>query len=100
MLHHVVLFALDGFDSQDSKRAHLHTLRTALEALPELITPLVRLEVHLNDNPHESYDLMLTAEVTDLAALAEYAAHPEHVRVVNQLIKPYLKQRACIDYVK
>ncbi len=99
MLHHIVLFALEGFASTDEKQAHLLKIKEALEALPKAIPALHSMSVVLNINPSEPFDLALTAIVDSLATLPDYASHPEHVRVVADLIKPYLYQRACIDYL-
>lgn len=98
MLNHVVLFAFDGFESAEHKASHLAEIKAQLEALPSCISALHDMRVVLNENPAESYDLMLTAVVDSLATLPDYAGHPEHVRVVVDYIKPYLRQRACVDF--
>ena len=30
--------------------------------------------------------------------IAVYAKHPEHVRVADTYVRPYVKDRACLDY--
>lgn len=97
MLHHVVLFALEGFATESEKAEHLLLIKQELEALPKLIPDLHTMLVEFNINTNEPYDIMLTATVDDLLALEQYAAHPEHIRVVSQYIKPYIKYRACVD---
>lgn len=98
MLHHWVLFALEGFESQEQKQEHLHICKQSLEALVADIPELVEMRVHLNENPAESYDFALEAIVASMADLSAYALHPKHQRIVKDLIKPYLKSRACIDF--
>lgn len=100
MLQHLVLFSLEGFASAEAKAEHLQRTKQALEALSTACPELQKITVMLNENPKESYDLALIAEVESLEALALYAAHPEHVRIVEEYLKPYLKSRACIDYSK
>lgn len=98
MLRHIVLFALEGFESPEQRAAHLEHIKRSLERLPEVIAPLESLSVHLNENPAEAYDFALEAIVPSLEELPAYAQHPEHLRIVQELIKPYLKQRACVDF--
>lgn len=100
MLHHIVLFAFDGFTSDAEKAAHLQSIKKELEVLPSSIPALNALEVFINENPNEQYDLMLEARVSDMDALNAYANHPDHQRIVRELIKPYLRSRACVDYYK
>ena len=33
-------------------------------------------------------------------ALKGYAVHPEHVKVADNLVRPYTKTRACFDYIE
>lgn len=100
MLTHLVLFGLKGFDSAEQKDQHIQRIKQALEALPQSITALHQLEVITNENPNESYDFALSAQVENLDALKAYAEHPEHERIVQELIRPYLSSRACIDYTR
>ncbi len=100
MLHHIVLFALEGFDSSEHKATHLAQVKEALEGLPALIPALRGMSVELNENASEAFDFALCAQVDSLATLPDYADHPEPQRLVRELIKPYLKARACIDYTR
>lgn len=98
MLHHWVLFALDGFDSLEQKKQHLLLCKESLEALVSQIPELVDMKVHINQNPAESYDFALEAIVGSMENLAIYAGHPKHQTIVQESIKPYLKSRACVDF--
>lgn len=98
MLKHIVLFSLVDFDTSEAKQAQLSIIKQELEALPSLIPALHSLEVALNENPAESYDFALTAVVDSLETLPDYANHPEHIRVAQTVIKPYVRARACVDF--
>lgn len=98
MIKHIVLFALEGFSSDEAKAQHLGDLKVALEGLVGQIDSLMRMEVYLNENPREQYDLMLEAVTASMDDLASYSAHPLHQEIVARLIKPYLKARACVDF--
>lgn len=98
MLNHIVMFALEGFTDQEHRQRHLALIKTELEGLLHTIPALRGMNVAINENPQESYDLILISQVDSLDTLSEYAQHPEHVRIATELIRPYLKARACVDY--
>lgn len=98
MLKHIVLFTLESFENEQIRSSHLQLIKRELEALPKLIPSLKSLSVALNENPEETYDFALIAELTSLSELKLYAQHPEHLRIVANYIKPYLKARACVDF--
>lgn len=41
---------------------------------------------------------MLDSLFEDEASLKEYAVHPEHVAVADGKVRPYTKNRVCLDY--
>ncbi len=95
MIRHIVTFKFKGNPSQ--RKAVAQSFRDALIALPAQIPQLKRLEVGINENPGESWDLVLIAEAETLADVAVYSAHPAHVAAV-QLIAGHKADRACVDY--
>lgn len=95
MIKHVVSFRLSGSD--EIRRQKAESFKAALMALPGQIECLKGLEVGINCNPNEKWDLVLIAEVENMVALAEYAAHPLHQEAVA-IIKDCLEERACVDF--
>lgn len=95
MVKHIVTFKFSGTDA--SRRDAAEKFRDALIALPEKIDCLVSMEVGINENPAESWDLVLTAVVPTLSDVAVYACHPAHVGAAA-LVKPVIESRACVDY--
>jgi len=72
--------------------------KAAIEALPQKIDALDAVEVGVNAGPAEgNWNIVLTAVCASYDALAAYSAHPEHIACVA-IIKPYIAQRACVDY--
>lgn len=55
------------------------------------------MEVGINENPSETWDLALTAIVPTMADVEVYAKHPAHVAAAS-LVKPQIESRACVDY--
>ncbi len=55
------------------------------------------MEVGINENPAEDWDVVLTAVVPAMADVATYANHPAHVAAAS-LLAGHKEARACVDY--
>lgn len=73
------------------------SFREALVQLPYVISELKSIEVGINENPVEKWDMCLTACVESMEDVAVYSAHPAHQNAVA-IIRDHLMQRACVDY--
>lgn len=95
MVKHIVTFKLTGTPQE---RLDVSTrFKSALEALPEQIDVLKSIEVGINANPAESWDVVLTAIVDKMADVEVYAKHPAHVAAAG-LLAGHKADRACVDY--
>ncbi|MBD5194344.1 MAG: Dabb family protein [Bacteroides sp.] len=95
MVKHIVTFKLTG--SPEERLQVARNFKEALEALPEQIDVLESIEVGINENPSEEWDVVLTAIVPSMADVAIYANHPAHVAAAG-LLKGHKADRACVDY--
>ena len=95
MVKHIVTFQFEGSPKERFDIAC--KFRDALITLPEQIEQLRSIEVGINENPSESWDLVLTAVADSLSDVAIYSAHPAHQAAVA-LIAGHKKARACVDY--
>lgn len=89
------MFRLKG--SADERLRVATAFKQALEALPGQIDVLQSIEVGLNQNPAEGWDVVLTAIVPTMADVAVYARHPAHVAAAA-LLGSNKDLRACVDY--
>ena len=65
----------------------------------ELICPFVDLKTEYYDlglENRNATDDMVTFESAE--ALKGYSTHPAHVAVANSKVRPYYKNRVCLDY--
>lgn len=95
MVKHIVTFKLKGSDEE--RRQMASRFRDALLALPSLIDVLQSIEVGINENPAETWDVVLTAVVPTMADVEIYARHPAHVAAAS-LLAGHKVDRACVDY--
>lgn len=95
MVKHIVMFKLQGSDEERLDVAR--RFKDALLALPAVIDVLRSMEVGINENPAESWDVVLTAVVDNMEDVAVYANHPAHVAAAELLVG-HKESRACVDY--
>ena len=86
MVKHIVMFKLTG--SEAERRTVAEAFKAALLALPAQIDVLQSIEVGINQNPAEDWDVVLTAVVPTMA---------EHVAAAG-LLAGHREARACVDY--
>ena len=82
MIKHIVTFKLTGTPAERKEVAN--KFKDALMALPLTIDVLKSIEVGINENPSESWDIVLTAVVEKMEDVETYAGHKA--------------DRACVDY--
>ena len=95
MVKHIVTFKFSG--TEEERKAACESFKAALLALPEQIECLQSMEVGINENPAESWNLVLIAIVPTMADVEVYAKHSAHVAAAG-LVKPQIEARACVDY--
>jgi len=97
MVKHTVLFKLKEFFSEEEKMRKINQIKLALLNLKTIIEELQSIEVGINENPKEQYDIVLTTTHNSMDDLQAYAVHPSH-QAVGKIIREVLESRACVDY--
>lgn len=96
MVKHIVTFKFKGDDNVRHQAAE--NFKAALLALPQQIDVLRSIEVGINQNPAESWDLVLIAIVDKMEDVDIYAKHPAHIAAAA-LISEVKDSRACVDFI-
>lgn len=97
MVKHIVLFKLKAMNSPVVKMEIMKNFKSGLESLKSKISVLRYIEVGINENPEESFDISLITEFDSMDDMKAYAVHPEHI-AVTQIIKDVKESRSCVDY--
>lgn len=97
MIKHIVLFQLKDEVGVAEKQHVMQAFKKGILALPDTISCIRHIEVGFNANAEESYEIALYSVFDSLADVKAYAVHPDHLAVA-QIIRPYVKSRACTDY--
>lgn len=97
MVKHIVLFKLKEDAPLEQKKNVMSAFKQAIEALPAKIPFILKVEVGLNMNPQETWDIALYSEFKSLDDVKAYAIHPDHVAAAK-LIADLKESRSCVDY--
>lgn len=97
MVKHIVLFKLKNTTPDEEKSRVMNSFKEAIEALPDKIPVIRKIEVGLNISPSELYDIALYSEFNSREDLNLYANHPEHL-AAGKILAQTKESRACVDY--
>jgi Stress responsive A/B Barrel Domain len=97
MIKHIVMWNVRG-DDAGARERHLLLLKTEFESLRGRIPGLLHLEVGIDDSRIDyACDVVLVTEFVSRQALADYAQHPEHLRV-RRALGDLRSARHQVDY--
>ena len=94
MVKHVILWQLKDELSAEEKAG----IKEGLESLSGKIPGLMDIHVNIDALPSSNADLMLDTTFESAEALKGYSTHPAHVAVADSKVRPYYKNRVCLDY--
>ena len=97
MVKHIVLFKLNEFSDAEAKTLKMNQIKLALLNLKNIIPEIETIEVGLNGNPKEAFDIALISTHTSWENLSVYDQHPSHV-AVKKIIKEVLNTRSAADF--
>lgn len=98
MVKHIILWQLKDELSQEEKKAVKAGIKEGLEALVGKVPGLKEVKVQIDCLESSNADVMLDSTLESEEALKGYAVHPEHVAVANGKVRPYTKNRVCMDF--
>ena len=87
MVKHIVLFKLRDDVPVEEKLVVMNSFKEAIEALPAKISVIRKIEVGLNMNPGETWNIALYSEFDNLDDVA-----------AGKILAETKESRACVDY--
>lgn len=100
MVRHIVMWKFKEEAEGLSKKENLLKVKAMLEALPEKIDFIRKIEVNFNENDNgngKNFDAVLISEFDSLDDVKRYRVHPEHVKI-SQYVSLVRLDRASVDY--
>ena len=98
MVKHIILWQLKDEFSAEEKKEIKANMKESLEGLAGKIPGLLEIKVQTECLESSSAEVMLDSTFTDAEALKGYAVHPVHVEAANTKVRPFTKNRACMDF--
>ena len=97
MVKHIIIWKLKEMPEEE-KAEHKALIKEGLEGLKGKIDGLLEIKVVTELLSSSSGDLMLDSTFADEKSLKAYAVHPEHVKVADGQVRPFVSDRKCVDF--
>lgn len=98
MVKHIILWQLKDEFSEAEKKKIAEEIKTGLESLKGKIGGLKEITVYTRPLASSNADVMLYSAFDNEEALKGYSVNPLHVAVADTKVRPFVKQRVCMDF--
>lgn len=98
MVHHIVMWKFKPEVEEGQKEALKKAMSDNLSALVGKVPGLLTVEFVSNPISSSTHDIALVTTLEKAEDIAVYAKHPDHVYVADTFVRPYVTERACLDY--
>lgn len=98
MVHHIVMWKFREEIPEEKKPELKMAMKEHLTALAGQVPGLLSLE--FVDAPFSSstHDIALVSTLETEEDIAVYGQHPAHVAAADTYVRPYVTERACLDF--
>ena len=97
MVRHIVIWNYQEGFSPEEKALKGKEVKEKLEALKEIISGVIALNVHIDSLSSSTKDVILNSLFESEEALSAYQVHPAH-KEVSAFVGTVMKDRVCMDY--
>ena len=98
MVNHIVMWKFKPEIEEEQKAEIMKAMEENLKSLVGKVPGLLTVEFVSSPIPSSTHDIALVTTLEKTEDIAIYGAHPEHVRVADTYVRPYVMDRACLDY--
>ena len=98
MVNHIVMWNFKDEIKDEDKVALKAAMEENLKALVGKVPGLLTVEFVSKPIPSSTHDIALVTTLEKAEDIAIYAKHPDHVYVADTYVRPYVTERACLDY--
>lgn len=100
MVKHVILWKLKETLTNEEKEKVLADIKEHLEGLVGVVPGLRQMNIIIDKLESSSADVMMDSAFESEVALQGYQTHPEHVKVADTYVRPFVELRMCMDYAE
>lgn len=98
MVNHIVMWKFKDDIAEDRKPELKAAMKENLCALVGKVPGLLSLDFIDNPISSSTHDIALVSTLEKAEDIAVYGSHPDHVHVADTYVRPYVTERACLDY--
>lgn len=98
MVHHIVMWKFKPEIEEERKPELKRAMKENLSALVGKVPGLLTVEFVENPLSSSTHDVALVTTLEKAEDIAVYAEHPDHVAVADTYVRPFVTERACLDY--
>ena len=98
MVHHIVMWKFKAEIEEEQKESIKKTMEENLNSLVGKVPGLLTVKFVSEPIPSSTHDIALVTTLEKAEDIAAYAVHPDHVKVADTYVRPYVTERACLDY--
>lgn len=98
MAHHIVMWKFRPEIPEEKKPELKAAMAENLKALVGKVPGLLTVDFVENPLASSTHDVALVTTLEKAEDIAAYGVHPEHVKVADTFVRPYVTERACLDY--
>lgn len=98
MVNHIVMWNFKPEIKEEEKESLKNEMSKQLNALVGKVPGLLAVQFVSNPLASSTHEIALVTTLEKAEDIAVYATHPEHVKVADLYVRPYVTNRACLDY--
>lgn len=98
MYTHIVCWNFRDEVKEEDKAALKADMKKNLEALPGKVPGLLTAVFFTDPLPGSNREMGLMTTHENIEDIAAYGGHPAHVAVADTYVRPYTKDRTCINF--
>ena len=98
MVYHIVMGKFKEEIAEEKKPELMEAMAENLGGLVGKVPGLLTVKFVKNPIPSSTHDMALVTTLEKAEDIAVYAKHPAHVAVADTYVRPYVCDRACLDY--
>ena len=98
MIKHIVMWKFKSEIAEEQKPELKRAMKENLEGLVGKVPGLLTAEFVEEPLPSSTHDMALVTTLEKAEDVAVYGSHPAHVAVADTYVRPFVTERACLDY--
>lgn len=95
---HIVMWQFKEEIKEEDRAELKKNMKEHLENLVGVVPGLLKVEFVVEPISSSTHDMALVTEFDEVESIKGYSVHPAHVKVADTYVRPYVRNRVCLDY--